>query len=447
MWRREFLNRERPPPLERVHNTQSAFAWAPGSCRDAMTVFDDSRRVLGIDLACRSWRDIGSALVAFKNKCFSDAVPRVMEWPSEDLTPAAVARCIDVFARDRDVAVVSIDGPQAWRDPTRSANCPGVGRACEYETRAPGKTGTYGVAYPLTFLRWIRFSISVFAELLSRPDVVLVNDDAGDIAPRPAGYWLIECFPTSTWRTSGLVALPGHRRAPAEVVERFARDLVAAYGLPPSAVTADHDDLQAVVSALPAVGLLGGPARAYARGEPARSVDSVPVEGIIWDAAPAGGAKAAATARPVVSTLLVDERDVELEPCIDRGAELFRELVRRATRGDAVGISYKGFVERVHGASFEEVRGRPWSQSDVLDVLHLAEQITGAVGRQSVRRGNVVIQAGMDTFIWRKAPPHTRSECAWKGDLPYSHADWLSVFPDGMRHLIDTDSGNPRESR
>ena len=224
-----------------------------------MTVFDDSRRVLGIDLACRSWDDIGSALVAFKNECFSAAVPGVMAWPSEDLTPAAVAGRIDVFARDRDVAAVSIDGPQAWRDPTTPAQRPGVGRACEYETRTPGKTGTCGMAYPSTFLRWIRFSISVFAELLSRRDVVLVNDEASDIAPRPAGYWLMECFPTSTWRTSGLEALPGHRRAPAEVVERFARRLVAAYGLPPSAVTADHDDLQAVVSTLPAVGLLGGP--------------------------------------------------------------------------------------------------------------------------------------------------------------------------------------------
>ena len=411
-----------------------------------MAVLDDSRRVLGIDLACRSWDDIGSALVAFKNECFRNAVPGVMAWPSEDLTPAAVARCIDVFARDRDVAAVSIDGPQAWRDPTTPAKRPGVGRACEYETRTPGKTGTCGVAYPSTFLRWIRFSISVFAELLSRHDVVLVNDDASDIAPRPAGYWLMECFPTSTWRTSGLNALPGHRRAPAQVVERFSRRLVAAYGLPLSAVTDDHDDLQAVVSTLPAVGLLGGPARAYARGEPARAVDAVPVEGIIWDAAPAGGAKAVETARPVASTLLVDERDVELEPCVDRGAELFRELIRRANRGEAAGISYKGFVERVHGASFEEVRGRPWSQSDVPDVLHLAEQITDAVGRQSVKRGIVVIQAGMDTFIWRKAPPHTRSERAWKGDLPYSRDEWLSVFPDGMRHLIDAGGGNTRES-
>ncbi len=404
-----------------------------------MVVLDDSRQVLGVDLACRSWDDIGSALVAFGDGRFRRAVPGGVAWPTEELTPAAVARCIDVFARDHDVAAVSIDGPQAWRDPAAPSNRPGVGRACEYETRTPGKTGTRGVACPSTFLRWIRFSIDVFAELLCRPDVALVNDHAGDIRPRPAGYWLLECFPTSTWRTSGLEPLPGHRRAPVEVIERFARRLVAAYGLPSSAVTRDHDDLQAVVSTLPAVGLLGGPARACTRGQPVRSVGGVLVEGLIWDAAPAGGAGAPVPVRPAATTLLADDRDVRLEMCIERGVALFRELVRRANAGEAVGISYKGFVEHVHGAPFYEVRGRPWSQSDTSDVLHLANQITGAVGRQSVRRGNVVIQAGMDTFIWPKTPPHTRPARAWNGSLQYSRDEWLFVFPDGTRRLIAED--------
>lgn len=64
-----------------------------------MAVLDDSRRVLGVDLACRSWDEIGSALVEFGDGGFRDAVPGVMAWPPEELTPAAVARCIDVFAR------------------------------------------------------------------------------------------------------------------------------------------------------------------------------------------------------------------------------------------------------------------------------------------------------------------------------------------------------------
>ena len=273
----------------------------------------------------------------------------------------------------------------------------------------------------------------------SRSPTTTPEPRGGHIRPRPAGYWLMECFPTSTWRTSGLEPLPGHRRAPAEVVERFARRLVAGYGLPTSAVTRDHDDLQAVVSTLPAVGLLGGPARVWARGQSARSVGGVLVEGLIWDAAPAGEPTAPVPVRPAATTLLVDERDVGLETCIERGVALFRELVRRANAGEAVGISYKGFVEHVHGASFCEVRGRPWSQSDTSDVLHLANQITGAAGRQSVRRGNVVIQAGMDTFIWPKTPRHTRSARAWRGGLPYSRDEWLFVFPDGTRRLIAED--------
>ena len=50
-----------------------------------------------------------------------------------------------------------------------------------------------------------------------------VVDRSGVVQPRRTGYWMIECFPTSTWRTSGLKELPGHRRAPRNVVEQFAR--------------------------------------------------------------------------------------------------------------------------------------------------------------------------------------------------------------------------------
>ena len=396
-----------------------------------------SRCVLGIDLACRRWNDIGSALIKFRDQRFTEAFPGAITWPSEDLSPAAVARAIDAFARRHGVVAVSMDGPHAWRDPAAPSRRPGVGRACEYATRTPGKTGPRGVAYPSTFLRWIQFSIDVFAALLRRPDVALFNDGAGEAHPRPAAYWLSECFPTSTWRTSGLDPLPGHRRAPPDVVEQFARRLVGAYALPTSGVTRDHDDLQALVAALPAVGLVGGPTKAYARGEPARSVGGVLVEGFIWDAAPAGGVIAPVTFPPAASTVLIDERDTVLESCVERGAALFRDLVRRTNAGEAVGISYKRFVEHVHGVPFATLRGREWSQSDVADALRLADQITGAAGRQLVHRGDAVIEAGMETFIWPKKPPHNRSRRAWETGLPYSRQEWEVVFPIGARRLID----------
>lgn len=265
-----------------------------------MVVDGDSRCVLGVDLACRSWNDIGSALIRFDDRHFVEAVPAAITWPREDVTPAAVARTVDAFARQHDVVAVSMDGPQGWRAPGAPAHRPGVGRASEYATRTPGKTGLRGVAYPSTFLRWIQFSIDVFDALLRHCDVALVNDGSEDVHPRSAGYWLTECFPTSTWRTSGLDPLPGHRRAPPDVVERFARRLAGTFVLPASAVTRDHDDLQAVVAALPAVGLLGGPAKAYARGEPARSVVCSSRDSFGTRRQPAGRSRQSQPLRPEV---------------------------------------------------------------------------------------------------------------------------------------------------
>lgn len=411
-----------------------------------VNVMKQRTAVLGIDLACRGWTDIGSALIEFDGYRLTEAVPGAITWPAVDLTPSAAAAAIDGFARAHGVAAVSMDGPQGWRDPAAPSKRKGVGRACEYATRTPGKTGTRGIAYPATFLPWIQFSIEVFADLLDRPGVSLLNEPGGNPTALQTGYWLLECFPTSTWRTSGLDALPGHRRAPADVIEQFAKRLVQTYSLPSSAVTRNHDDLQAIVAALPAVGVFGGPADAQARGEPARSVDGVLVEGLIWDAAPVDGVLPSTDPPPVGSAVLIDDRDVALEECIERGARLFRELVRRANAGEALGISYKGFVEHVHGVPFDVLRHRKWSQSDVTEALQLARQVTGAVGRQDVRRGNVVIRAGMDTFIWPKQPPHTRPSNAWRSSLPYSRGEWLGVFPDGCRRILDALPMNPPPS-
>lgn len=124
---------------------------------------------------------------------------------------------------------------------------------------------------------------------------------------------------------------------------------------------------------------------------------------------------------------------------IDRGVRLFLKLVRRANRGEAMGISYKGFVEHVYGASFAHLHeGRRWLPSDAAYAVRLADWITTAArGRKEVRRGRIAIRAGMDTFIWRKKPPHERPRAAWKNNLPYSQDDWLTVFPPGTRRLVD----------
>jgi hypothetical protein len=205
------------------------------------------------------------------------------------LTPSALANAIDEFALEHCVAAVSLDGPQAWRDPDRADSF--VGRACERSARAPGRVGPAGTVRPGPMLGWVRFSIAVFDELLARPHTTLANEpDALGLGSLENGYYVLECFPTSTWRASGLAPLPGAARRPD--TRQYLDNLSRAYGLPSADRAPGHDDLQAIVAALPAAALLGGPARALPHGLPARALSggrparTGRVEGIIWDAQP-----------------------------------------------------------------------------------------------------------------------------------------------------------------
>lgn len=246
---------------------------------------------VGIDLASASWSAVGSALVQADTRTgtFTRVVPGIAVWPSSMLTPRALADVIHALAVAHGAQAVALDGPHAWRDPRRPIGEPGVGRRCEYLCRTQGKTGVYPRAYPATQFAWMDFCVQVFDALLARPGVRLADEmsRARADARRAEGYVVLECFPTSIWRASGLAPLPGKAKRP-ELAPYYAR-LAAAYGLPPADVRS-HDDLQAVVAALAGVGAVGGPVQALPRGEPcvvAQHPDGARrVEGLIWDVTP-----------------------------------------------------------------------------------------------------------------------------------------------------------------
>ena len=330
-------------------------------------------KVLGIDLACRSWADNGSALLAFGGvpSAWSLCEVGAIRWPKAPLSPAAMARAIDAFAIAHGVGAVSIDGPQGWRSPLAGARR-GVGRLCENEARTPGKTGKFETTYPGNYVGWVRFSIAVFQELLSLGRATLANDPEAAMLMSPAGpgrYVLLQCFPTSTWRCSGLVPLPGHRNAPPVVVERHAAAMCDRFGLPAAAMTRHHDNLQAIVAALPAAALLDGPCKAIPRGQPGfrqAALGDCPehrVEGIIWDARPREGGETAmrsgsqpctpgdllpscgTTAKDDASNpILPDDRDAASEEVLERGVLLFQKLAQCANAGHSLGIGYADFV-------------------------------------------------------------------------------------------------------
>lgn len=241
---------------------------------------------LGIDVASKDWRSIGSAVVTCDDSSWSSVVPGVLAG-SGVLTPSTLADQIDVVARKHGVAIVSLDGPQGWREPNPPPRH-GVGRHAEYEARTQGKTGAFGHSYPQTQLGWIKFSIALFEQLLSKPDVSILPEDGVHDPARP-GYSIVECFPTVTWRSLGIVPLPGKATAKAADVAAWAAKLWARVGLPNTPPTQTHDDLQGVVAAIVGASALGGPLNSRRHGKrdfvvpTSGDVPSHRVEGFIWD--------------------------------------------------------------------------------------------------------------------------------------------------------------------
>ncbi len=241
------------------------------------------RHVLGIDVASSSWLANGSALISYDDAGFRDVVPGAIKWPLAPLTPEGLADAIDAYAREKSITAVALDGPQGWRSADTPLGTPGVGRRCEYECRTQGKTGVYPVTYPRNQRPWIEFSVKLFDALLARHDVVLAESET---TAHASGYAVLECFPTSTWRASGMIPLPGKGKRPA--LAPFIQSLRNAYQLP-DFKTESHDDLQAVVAALAAVAAAGGPALPLRRGVTAMIADARRNEGFIWDATPKNG--------------------------------------------------------------------------------------------------------------------------------------------------------------
>ncbi len=258
-----------------------------------------SLRVLGVDLASKSWSDSGSAILEFQispQPKWLSAQYGCIEWPDCDLTSAAMAEVIHSYVAENMLDAVSLDGPQGWREPKPEIRG-GVGRWCEYLAACPGKTGKYGKTYPGTYRNWIQFSLEVFETLIDRSDFQLANNpDSKILELLDDQYcWLLECFPTSIWKTSGLKPLPAKTKFAGnhQKISSYVTALQKCYDLPNlEDWQGTHDDLQAIVAALPAAGLLGGPCQAVPKGKSGWFVDAkadIPrhwVEGIIWDSKP-----------------------------------------------------------------------------------------------------------------------------------------------------------------
>jgi hypothetical protein len=228
-----------------------------------------------------------------------------------------------------------------------------------------GKTGIYPTTYPGNQRPWIEFSIEVFAKLLSKSGVELA--DSEDWKPNTL-YGILECNPTSAWRTSSLSPLPGKSKRPQ--LDSYIDAIRSAYQLPAFATTS-HDDLQAVVAGLVAAAAVGGPAVPLPVGQPSRLISDQRglrrVEGLIWNVRPmaaklvhAGAVATPATAIPVDlsarssnSSVYVTQRVVD--QVVRAGNKQMQIAIRSeigATRHRKVRLSFE-----IYGARFELIAG------------------------------------------------------------------------------------------
>jgi hypothetical protein len=208
--------------------------------------------VLSIDLACRSYADIGVCLLRSDGRSV-EAIP--FRLPKLGLSgkphPLTLAVVSAELAERHQVRLVLIDGPQAWKHPDNGLD---HARICERALATQGKTGLPGTTKPSTFLPFSLFSIALFNQLgeMGWPRLPATSALYG------AKRFALESYPTSAWRSLGLKPLPSKTKATDWLIHS---KLTALRRMVPlllrGAGTLSHDELQAIVSGLAGIAAEG----------------------------------------------------------------------------------------------------------------------------------------------------------------------------------------------
>jgi hypothetical protein len=222
--------------------------------------------VLSVDLAYRRWTDLGIVVLDCEDApAGSRNLPAIQceVIPVETLTtdtgapemrekvdPLDLANRLQCFCRKREINILLLDGPQAWKSRTNGQE---YARVSERALNTAAKTGLPGEVRPRTYTHFAEFSIAVFNALtLLGWNRLSTKRRPGDEAER----LLVESYPHAAWKSLGLKPLPSKRRAH---VQDLAAGFNALRALIPFEVNQrlSHDQLQAIAGGLPGLSLEG----------------------------------------------------------------------------------------------------------------------------------------------------------------------------------------------
>jgi hypothetical protein len=236
--------------------------------------------ILSIDLATRRWSDLGIVVLnrarpAPSSMCRSagpDLPPipvfsppiasspatspitcEIILWDEAGLASGPVdaeilAGRLNHFCAMREIRVLMLDGPQAWKS---RHNGLAYARVSERQLNTATKTGLPGMVKPLTSRPFTEFCLDLYEALCRRGwRRFETSGQPGSTQQRI----LVESSPQAAWKSLGIKPLPPKRRA-------MVSDLAAAYAalraLIPFTTSRppNHDQLQAIVGGLPGLAL------------------------------------------------------------------------------------------------------------------------------------------------------------------------------------------------
>jgi hypothetical protein len=236
--------------------------------------------VLSVDLAYRSWSDLGivvldrarpsrssdpaSADAGFKPRSNfagtdqnqspdSPIACEIIPFSSPGGEPGPVdanilAGRINHLCNMRNIRVIMLDGPQAWKSGSNGLE---HSRVSERQLNTAAKTGLPGMVKPVTYRAFAEFCLDVYDALCRRGWRRL---DTLAQPGAPQDRVLVESYPYAAWKSLGLKPLPAKRRSKVS-------DLARAYGALRSIIPIttnrppNHDQLQAIVGGLPGLAL------------------------------------------------------------------------------------------------------------------------------------------------------------------------------------------------
>jgi len=206
--------------------------------------------VLSVDLACRSWSDLGVVLLEQKGPENNLQIAcEIIRW-NDPFPPPVVelALRLNTICLERNAGVLMLDGPQAWKSEDNGQEfC----RVSERELNTSAKTGLPGNVLPGSYERFVGYCLALYDALGRLGWERLATREQAEAMPRKI---LVESYPNAAWKSLGIPPLPAKRRCR---VSDLAEAYAALTALLPITTSQppNHDQMQAIVGGLPGLAI------------------------------------------------------------------------------------------------------------------------------------------------------------------------------------------------